>query len=521
MAHVSLSGWTHTRTGTDLPQVRTLPPKFAGDCAPGRGCGQNRLCASGVGIASSPWTDEFSSLDDRRDAEPLPMPSVNSTKRVVLVRHGQSTWNAEGRIQGSSNDAVLTEFGELQAATTGEMLAQEEFDVMFHSPLERAKRTAEIVWNGRSAAAHEMPCLREIDLYSFQGLLKADGKQRYGDEYKCWQRRAQDFEIDSHAPVRELWYRASLAWQHILGHEDDYGTTLVVAHNAVNQALVATAIGFPNSYFRRLLQSNAATTVLDFQPVSDSGQQLRVTLDRLNQSPESPFVAKGSGRPTRSRIVLVRHGGTDSTEAGLLLGAKDEPCSILGKVQAQKTAELLIDVKCDLVLTSPMLRARETATAISEIQALGGHQSPDVLVWDELRDLAGGEWEMQPLTQVRYQERPGDAEPLDAFWTRLESAWEKMRILADAGDEESRTIVVVAHSSVLAGLLGLCLDAGQRSLGVFRHNNAGVSLIEFPDGAASGPGIIRCVNYSAHLGRWAVPLTLKDLDSVCGIDGCF
>ncbi len=79
------------------------------------------------------WTDEFTSLDDRKDAPPLPLPPLSSPRRVVLVRkherftgaacvppaerasaraqvrHGQSTWNAEGRIQGSSDLSELTE----------------------------------------------------------------------------------------------------------------------------------------------------------------------------------------------------------------------------------------------------------------------------------------------------------------------------------------------------------------------------------------------------------------------------
>ena len=49
----------------------------------------------------------------------------------------------------------------------------------------------------------------------------------------------------------------------------------------MNQALVATAIGLPPTYFRRLLQNNAATTVLDFQP--NDGGPPRVNVDRLNQ----------------------------------------------------------------------------------------------------------------------------------------------------------------------------------------------------------------------------------------------
>lgn len=63
-------------------------------------------------------SDSFSELDDRKDQTPLPLPTLKESKRVVLVRHGQSTWNAEGRIQGSTDFAELTQKGRAQADTT-------------------------------------------------------------------------------------------------------------------------------------------------------------------------------------------------------------------------------------------------------------------------------------------------------------------------------------------------------------------------------------------------------------------
>ena len=60
-----------------------------------------------------------------------PFPPIKVAKRVVLVRHGQSTWNAEGRIQGSSNFSVLTKKGESQAETSRQMLIDDKFDVCF------------------------------------------------------------------------------------------------------------------------------------------------------------------------------------------------------------------------------------------------------------------------------------------------------------------------------------------------------------------------------------------------------
>lgn len=47
--------------------------------------------------------------------------------------------------------------------------------------------------------------------------------------------------------------------------------------------------------------------------------------------------------------------------------------------------------------------------------------------------------------------------------------------------------------------------------------------VDLPDKADPTYGIVRCINYTAHLGRWAIPVTREDLDSdkLCGIDGCF
>jgi hypothetical protein len=56
-------------------------------------------------------------------------------------------------------------------------------------------------------------------VYVVQGLLKDEGKAKFGDAFRTWQKQADTFSIDGHAPVRELWYRASLAWQEILNPE--------------------------------------------------------------------------------------------------------------------------------------------------------------------------------------------------------------------------------------------------------------------------------------------------------------
>lgn len=75
------------------------------------------------------WTgeDEFDKLNDRIDARPLPLPPIKEARRVALVRHGQSTWNAQGRVQGSSNISYLTKRGESQAETTRQLVGDRGF----------------------------------------------------------------------------------------------------------------------------------------------------------------------------------------------------------------------------------------------------------------------------------------------------------------------------------------------------------------------------------------------------------
>eukprot|EP00210_Caulerpa_lentillifera_P000283 g276.t1 len=451
---------------------------------------------------SSVWEDEFTSLQDRRDLEPLPLPSVTSRKRVVLVRHGQSTWNAEGRIQGSSNHAILTSLGEAQAETTRQMLMGENFGFMLHSPLERSKKTAEIIMDYHNCLFMELPQLREIDLYSMQGLLKHEGKERFGPVYTDWQRRPHELMIDNHAPVRELWYRASLAWQTILSDEHhDASCILVVAHNAVNQALICSAARFAPIYFRRLLQSNAAVTVIDIEP--SLFDVPRVTIDRLNQSPSPPLNPDGAGREAQSRIVFVRHGDSEQCRSDLILGQRDEPCSSLGNMQAMQTAELLSELECDIVITSPLMRSKSTAERIC--QAMENH--PELHEWDELIDWDAGEWEMRLIREVRSEQIPSSAEARDVFWNRCGIAWKKLIELT-----ENRTVIVTTHSAVIAAMLGHCLDIGMRSLSLFRHDGGGVTIIDFADEPTSTNGVIRCSNYSAHLGRWAIPVTRDDLD---------
>nr|XP_043608901.1 probable 2-carboxy-D-arabinitol-1-phosphatase [Erigeron canadensis] len=441
-------------------------------------------------------------------------PAIKVAKRVVLVRHGQSTWNAEGRIQGSSDFSILTKKGEAQAETSRQMLIDDSFDICFSSPLKRSKRTADVIWDARKEEILTDSDLREIDLYSFQGLLKNEGIAKYGEAFGKWQKDAPNFNIDGHYPVRELWDRASSCWQKILVH--DSRSVLVVAHNAVNQALVATAMGLGTEYFRILLQSNCGVSVLDFVPRPEGGSPY-ICLNRLNQTPGSPIGGGSSaGRKASRRIVLVCHGSSQASNSD------DTPMDMLGTIQSQKTAELLLDLKVKSIVSSPRIVPTETANSIARVQeaadCLGADCVPRYVETKQLKNL-----DFQDILNRSKKESINASSLqfgwmnefedglLTEIWDRSGTTWKSLLDELSNESQPENVVVVVGHPIVNIGLLGHCLNLTKDWLGSFHLDAGSISVIDFPDGPF-GRGVVRCINYTAHLGRWSIPITRPTQD---------
>lgn len=368
------------------------------------------------------------------------------------------------------------------------MLLNDTFHLCFASPLARSKRTADVIWGTRENEIITDYELREIDLYSFQGLLKKEGKARFGEEFIKWQKDAPNFSIDGHYPVKELWERARNCWSRILKREEE--SILVVAHNAVNQALVSTAIGLSTEYFRGLVQSNCGVTVLDFTP--REGGVPHVCLNRLNQTPYTPIKATiADGRKSNKRIVFACHGSTLTT------------------IEPQKTAELLVDMKASAIYSSTQSASVETVTSISKVQ-----EAADCIV--EIKKIPELDVESILLkskqgASVASQLLPGWIDDLEdgvisEIWERSAKVWKTLLDELSVESEEEKNLIVVGHPAAHIALIGHCLNLTKEWMGSFHLDAGSVSVIDFPDGSA-GRGVILCTNYTAHLGRWAIPVT--------------
>jgi len=173
------------------------------------------------------------------------------TTTILLIRHGETAWNAERRLQGHLDIALNAE-GERQAAALGAALAGEQIDLVISSDLARARQTAEAVRRARGAsgASHVQrdSQLRERCYGGFEGLLYSEIAARFPLEFAAWQARNVDAVLppgkNQGETFRSFFERATKA---ILGHAARHpGQTLaLVAHGGVLECAYRAALGLP------------------------------------------------------------------------------------------------------------------------------------------------------------------------------------------------------------------------------------------------------------------------------------
>ena len=108
--------------------------------------------------------------------------------RIVLVRHGLSSFNLEHRIQGRDDLSNLTGIGQSQARACGAALGDLVFEAVYSSPLRRAADTTRLLLaeQGQGLQAEFDEGLLEIDLAPWSGLLRQELRERFADQELQW-----------------------------------------------------------------------------------------------------------------------------------------------------------------------------------------------------------------------------------------------------------------------------------------------------------------------------------------------
>ena len=169
--------------------------------------------------------------------------------RILLVRHGLSSFNLEHRIQGRDDLSSLTDTGVQQALATGEALRGLSIDAAYSSPLRRAHDTAKalLAAQGSGLAPQLDDDLLEVDLSPWTGLTSSELRERFPHEHRLWYHHPEQLELQRadgrrYAPIPELMEQAARFADRLLAAHDPSApgqrTVLVVGHNAIMRCLL-------------------------------------------------------------------------------------------------------------------------------------------------------------------------------------------------------------------------------------------------------------------------------------------
>ncbi len=199
--------------------------------------------------------------------------------RVLLARHGETPWNAEGRYQGQM-DIALSPVGEAQAAKLGARLADVAITRAIASPLVRARRTAELALGASRAPLIGFDTdLQEIAHGEWEGLLASEIRARDPALLQAWRDAPESVQMPGGESIGDV---AARAWPAFVRATENLGaddTLLVVAHDAVNRVLLCRILGLPLS---RLWSFRQAPTTINLLEGPDAEHLEVVRLNDCN-----------------------------------------------------------------------------------------------------------------------------------------------------------------------------------------------------------------------------------------------
>jgi broad specificity phosphatase PhoE len=182
---------------------------------------------------------------------------------LLLVRHGQSTWNHERRIQGQL-DPPLSEEGRRQAAHLGRRLAGRQFAGLYSSDLKRAAETAGLVGEAVGIEPTPMAELREIYLGAWEGLQTEELAVRFPEAWAGWTQEPNWDLVPGGEGSAAFEKRVTGVLDSLFARHQD-GDVLVVTHGGVIQIALHHVVGRPGRGIFPFRIQNASLTVIEMR----------------------------------------------------------------------------------------------------------------------------------------------------------------------------------------------------------------------------------------------------------------
>lgn len=401
------------------------------------------------------------------------------TRRITLIRHGETEANVSGGWQGQTN-SPLTERGRSQIELVGG-----RFDapaLLVSSDLDRAVATAEAIGD-----AEADPEWREYHFGAWDGLHPTEIERRFPGQLAAM-RSGQDFAPDGGERASDFAARVEQAFASVADRLDEGQSAIVVTHGGLIHSLVAATIGADRGALALPANTSATTIVLN------DGYDPQVYT--YNDATHLDDGASGGGQ----RVVLYRHGQTVANQERRWIGRGETPLTETGKRQAADLAEDAPPL--DVIATSPLSRARDTA------QSVASAQGKAMTVIDDLAEINFGEWEGLTVEEVQATDPEaydrifgsGIDEPRGSTGETFGESGSRLAAAVDeiTGNDDGTAIGLFTHGGVtrayISGLLGVSF-ADRHALPVLRNTAHAEVAVE--------PRRTRLVSYNVapHLER--------------------
>ncbi|ETW92553.1 MAG: hypothetical protein ETSY1_43125 [Candidatus Entotheonella factor] len=161
--------------------------------------------------------------------------------RLLLIRHGATSWNTAARFQGHS-DIPLSDKGRQQAAALAQAMAGESIQTLYASDLRRAWETAQAITAITGLAAKPEPRCREVSFGAWEGLTYGDIEQRDPLDLAAWQANPSGVAPPGGETLSQVTHRVREAYGDIVrSHQGE--TVVLVAHGGALRVLLCLALG--------------------------------------------------------------------------------------------------------------------------------------------------------------------------------------------------------------------------------------------------------------------------------------
>lgn len=181
--------------------------------------------------------------------------------RLILVRHGETDWSRENRIQGWL-DIPLNDKGRRQAIQLANELGRFKIDILYSSPLSRSYETAREIARLQNIKVRKLSALRELNQGIWQGLLVEEARKRYRKTYTCWEDSPLSVSPPKGETIEALRNRVISVVNRLINKHRDR-TICLVAHKVINAVIKSHYLKLDLNKLWQILPEEGTWEVLD------------------------------------------------------------------------------------------------------------------------------------------------------------------------------------------------------------------------------------------------------------------